>query len=123
MRNVPPIPFLPYRVIQSVNKAKQLIDADISRHIPIRHLAREVCTNEYTLKHSFKIVYRTTIYQHLLAERMLRANQLLSCSDALEKDIARQCGFQKLSGFVSSYKRYYGRTPGQFRMLSMRKSA
>lgn len=117
------IPVVPYRVIQSVNKARAIIDADISRHIPIRQLARIVCSNEYTLKHFFKLVHHTTIYQHLLGERMLRANHLLSSSDAREKDIARQCGFQQLSGFVNSYKKYYGQTPGQFRMQTVRKIA
>ena len=123
MKNHIIIPALPYRIAQSVAKAKEIMDADISRHIPIRDLAKGAFTNEFTLKRFFKIVYSTTIYQHLLAERMRLANHLLIHTQLLEKDIARQCGFQKLSGFVSSYKKYHGITPGQFRMLSFHKGS
>lgn len=107
----------PKSIVNSVTRARQLMDADISIHITISQLARASHTNEFTLKRFFKMIYRTTIYQHLLAERMRYANQLLSDGRLLEKDIARQCGFQRLSGFVSSYKKYYGITPGQFRAL------
>ena len=123
MNNIIIISNLPKSIVSSIARAKEIMEKDISRHIPIYELARASQTNEFTLKRYFKIIHLTTIYQHLLNERMKQANYLLTNSGLLEKEIAQQCGFQCLSGFVSSYKKYYGITPGQFRMSLFIKSA
>ena len=105
----------PFSIVQSVLHVKQIINEDISRHIVLKHLAQHAGMNECTLKKCFRKVFKDTIYQYLLKERMRQAHHLLKTTKMRETDIAISCGFETLAGFITSFRRYYGMTPGELR--------
>ena len=98
--------------------ALSIIHRDISNHIILKQLAKQSGTNECTLKKGFRAVLNISVYQYLLQCRMNRASSLLKTTLAKEKDIAVECGYESLAGFVTSFKKYHGITPGELRKRS-----
>ena len=96
-------------------RARTLMCEDISRHLVLRDLARRAGTNECTLKREFKYLFNTSVYQYLLLERMKRARQLLANTGMPVKGIAYSCGFESPAGFINTFRRLYGVSPGTFR--------
>ncbi|MDN3654064.1 AraC family transcriptional regulator [Ferruginibacter paludis] len=105
----------PPSVIKAVYQARDLMTADISFHLALKSLARQAGTNEYTLKKGFKAIFKTSVYQYLLSIRMERALKLITETNHKEASIAEQCGYETLSGFVTSFHKYYGQKPGDIR--------
>ena len=105
----------PPSVARSAFAVMEIMDADISNHIPLKDLARNVCTNECTLKKTFKYIFKITVYQYLLKRRMVYAENLLQTTSLLERDIALLCGYQSLAGFITSFRKYFGYSPGEFK--------
>ncbi|MEO6733995.1 MAG: AraC family transcriptional regulator [Ferruginibacter sp.] len=105
----------PPTVIKAIRNAQDLMNADLKTHLVLRNLARRVGTNEFTLKKGFKEVFNTTVYQYLLKQRMNKAFILVTSSNLKLKEIAAQCGFETLSGFSTSFTKYYGIRPGGLR--------
>jgi len=100
---------------QPVSAALAIINKDISNHIVVKQLARQSGTNECTLKKEFRTVLNISIYQYLLQCRMQRAKSLLETTAMKEKDIALECGYESLAGFVTAFRRFHGVTPGAIR--------
>jgi len=96
-------------------RARTLMCEDISRHLVLKDLARRAGTNECTLKREFKYLFNTSVYQYLLLERMKRARRLLLNTCIPIKAIAYSCGFETPAGFINSFRRLYGVSPGTFR--------
>ncbi|MDB5277295.1 MAG: AraC family transcriptional regulator [Ferruginibacter sp.] len=105
----------PPSVIKAVYQARDLMTADISFHLALKSLARQAGTNEYTLKKGFKAIFKSSVYQYLLRIRMERALKLITETKYKETSIAEQCGYETLSGFVTSFHKYYGQKPGDIR--------
>ena len=56
-----------------------------------------------------------TPLQYLIFSRMKYASQLL-CSNALSiKAVAEECGYRSPSFFSAEFKKYFGKTPLEFR--------
>lgn len=108
----------PQSVARSVFLALELMEADLSNHVILKDLARNARTNECTLKREFKLIFKTTIYQYLLNIRMRYAKNLLNTGHLREKEIALLCGFQSLAGFINSFRKYFGYTPGELKRRS-----
>jgi AraC-like DNA-binding protein len=107
----------PLAIVRSIRQARELMTKDIRQHLSIRELAKQAGTNEYSLKRGFKALYQITVYQYLLVSRMEYASQLLKTTSLKEKEIAGRCGFATLSGFVTTFKKYYGSRPREQRKL------
>ena len=78
-------------------------------------LARYAGINECTLKIGFRTLFKTSVYQYLLARRMNFAFKLIVSKQLKIKDIALQTGYESVSGFITGFKKYFGYTPGQLR--------
>lgn len=107
--------FYPVYIVSRLLCVKSIIEADISKHFILKQLAQKAGTNEFSLKKGFKHLFKTTIYQHLLTTRMIKAYELLLETNLKVKEIAKQCGYETLSGFITSFRKYYGVLPGHLR--------
>lgn len=108
-------------VTQSVRTAFNIINTDVSNHIGIKELALKAGTNECSLKRGFRLMYRTSIYQYLIQARMKKANLLLKSTRLKHTDIAMECGYESLAGFVTAYRKYFGTAPGTYRKAYLQK--
>jgi AraC family transcriptional regulator, transcriptional activator of the genes for pyochelin and ferripyochelin receptors len=105
----------PGYIISRLTCVKNIIETDIGKHFILKQLAQKAGTNEFSLKKGFKHLFKSTIYQHLLKKRMIKANELLLGTNLKVKEIAKECGYETLSGFITSFRKYYGIQPGQLR--------
>ncbi len=105
----------PLSVIKSVHNAKDFMNADISLHLVLKKLAKQSGTNEYTLKKAFKAIFKISVYQYLLKTRMEHALKLIAETTCKETVIAEQCGYETLSGFITTFHKYFGQKPGDVR--------
>ena len=105
----------PCSIRRSALSAMEFINKDISNHILLKQLANKTGTNECTLKKIFKNIYSTTVYQFLLKKRMEHADYLLQTTHLKIKEIAIQCGYESSSGFITTFRKYFGTSPGELR--------
>lgn len=63
----------------------------------------------------FKTVTGKTPIQYLTEYRVERAAEALRGNDASVTEIALECGFNDLSYFIKTFRRFYGTSPAQYR--------
>lgn len=107
--------FYPGYIVSRLTCVKNIIETDVAKHFVLKQLAQRAGTNEFSLKKGFKHLFKTTIYQHLIKTRMIKAYELLLERNLKVKEIAKECGYETLSGFSTSFRKYYGIQPGELR--------
>lgn len=95
--------------------ARDLILADIRKHLTIKELSQKVKLNEFKLKSGFKEVFGIGPFELLLQARMEKARELLIETDKPMKEIAALTGFEFLTNFIAAFRKYFGYTPGELR--------
>lgn len=99
-----------------LQKAKALIDADISRHLTIDTLATKTGIGTTKLKKGFKQLFKMGLYAYLKNKRMIEAAELLSDTDKTVKQIAKATGFRYTSNFNTAFRKFHDITPLQYRI-------
>jgi AraC-like DNA-binding protein len=107
--------------IECIAKAKALIDADLSIHHSIEHIAAVSGIGATKLKKGFKDRYNSSLYAYLRTQRMEQAAALLENSNKTIKQIAKATGFHYTSNFTAAFKNYYTASPATFRRLHSKK--
>lgn len=95
--------------------ARDLILADITKHIPIKEISKRINLNEFKLKTGFKEMFGVGPFEMLLQARMEKARELLLETDKPIKGIAVLTGFEFLANFIAAFRKCYGYTPGELR--------
>jgi AraC-like DNA-binding protein len=101
--------------IKAAHAAEKMIMTDITKHHSIPAIARKVHLNEFRLKYVFKHIFKTGIFEYLLNARMQEAKRLLSHTDKPIKEIASLTGYQRLTSFITAFRKHFGYTPGSVR--------
>lgn len=101
--------------IRAAHAAERMIMTDITKHHSIPAIARKVHLNEFRLKYVFKQIFKTGIFEYLLQARMQEAKRLLTQTDKPIKEIASLTGYQRLTSFITAFRKHFGYTPGSVR--------
>ena len=101
--------------IECIEKAKTIIDADISRHFIIGFIAREAGIGETKLKTGFKQYFGLGLFAYLRKQRMIRAGELIAETNKTTKEIAKATGFRHTTNFITAFTSYHGLTPAKYR--------
>ena len=102
---------IPTHILDKVQQAKLYIDTHYTSTPTVKFLSRYVLLNEIQLKNNFKIVYGTTIRSYIIDLKMKKAYQLIYTHPVNE--ITNMLGYQSVSHFISTFKKYYGNTPSK----------
>lgn len=102
------------RDVDRMVKAKDRVLAQMANPPSLSELARQVGTNEFTLKRHFKAVFGTTVYGLLFDRKMEHARTLLLDTDRLVGDIAREVGHSHPAHFSTAFKKTFGQSPSAF---------
>jgi AraC-like DNA-binding protein len=95
--------------------ALSLIHASPQHSWTVRQLASKVGLSRSPFSVRFGRVVGESPHAYITRVRMLRAARMLKEADVPIADVALSAGFESESSFNKAFKRYYGRTPGQFR--------
>jgi AraC-like DNA-binding protein len=101
--------------VKAAYAAEKMIMTDIKQHYSIPAIARKVHLNEFRLKYVFKRIFKTGIFEYLLNTRMQEAKRLLTQTDKPIKEIASLSGYQRLTSFITAFRKHFGYTPGSVR--------
>lgn len=104
--------------VDRIQEVKNLLDNHPEKSYTLLGLAREVGTNDATLKKHFKMVYGTTVFTYLNTCRMEKAHLILEKYDYKISQVAEEVGFRHASHFSSAFKKYFGYSPGELRMMN-----
>ena len=98
-----------------VQKALAYIDANISGDLSLTGLAKLLQVSPGYLSALFHKETGVTLAEHITAQRMKVALQLLGSTRLQVQNIAQLSGFADPNYFSRQFKRYYGVTPLQYR--------
>lgn len=103
--------------IECLNRAKQMIHNDPSRHFTILEIAKHVGFSSSKLKTGFKQLFGMGLYKYLQETRMEKGKYLLENSEKTLKEISRTLGYKYKENFSTSFKKRFGKPPAAWRNL------
>lgn len=107
---------LPARDRQRVREARERLLADLRNPPDLHELAHSVGLSAKRLNQGFRVVFGTTVFDHLRDARLDLARQLIEGgSDIPLKQIAWQVGYAHPTNFISAYRRRFGVSPARYR--------
>jgi AraC-like DNA-binding protein/ligand-binding sensor protein len=98
-----------------VTQAKAYARAHLTEHVTLTALARHVHLSPYYFCHLYKKTTRLSFLEYLNRLRIEKAIELLADPNARITEVASACGFDYLSHFDRTFKRFTGQSPKQYR--------
>ncbi|MDO4622569.1 MAG: AraC family transcriptional regulator [Eubacteriales bacterium] len=100
--------------VMQLRQVLDYIDTNYSKPITLEELARTASMSpKYFCRFFYSMTHRTPI-DYLNYQRIEHACYELNVSDASVTDIAYACGFNDLSYFIKTFRKYKGVTPGRY---------
>lgn len=97
---------------------KNYIENHIDEKLTIVDLSRKFRISQTLCKSCFSERFGVPIHQWILTQRMEKAGELLRNTRMTVLEIAQEVGYEGVSQFNVIFKRYYGKTPREFRKMS-----
>jgi len=100
--------------LAKIDKAMRFMQANRSRSLSVRDIARHVGMSESSFAHRFREVARTSPMRYLRQTRLDHARVLMLSEGARPSEAAAQVGFESTSHFTREFKRLYGAPPADY---------
>lgn len=101
------------RSLESIEKAIDFIQNNFARKITLDEISKEVFLNKYTLCKEFKRYTGQTVFENINKFRIQKAAEYLGQGYSVT-ETAILCGFDSLSFFSKTFKKYMGESPSVF---------
>lgn len=99
--------------IQTLNKAIDYIEENLSEDIDCNKIAAHVCISSFHFQRTFNLLTDLTIGEYIRNRRLSLAGQELIKEDVKIIDIALKYGYETPESFSKAFKRFHGITPNQ----------
>lgn len=113
----PSAPVVPDAMQVKMQQVRDLLLSNLSTPPSLRELARQVGTNEFSLKQQFKATFNTTVFNYLQQARMEKARQLLTAGELKIADVAHALGYKHATHFTAAFKKHVGFLPNKIRFI------
>ena len=100
--------------MEKMYHAKEIILKQLHNPCSLIDLARQVGTNEFTLKKGFKEVFGTTVFGMVSEVRMEQAKQLLLSGEKNISEISDLTGYSHQAHFTKAFKKKFGVPPSNY---------
>lgn len=108
--------------IKQLKKVLEVIEESYSSPLTLEDLSRIICMSpKYFCKFFYEMIHRTPI-DYLNYYRIECASYQIVTTDLSITDIAYNCGFNDLSYFIKTFKKYKGITPSKYSKLNNNKN-
>jgi AraC-like DNA-binding protein len=104
--------------IPAIERAKEIIDSNVTDHWSLCLLAAKAGINEFKLKAGFRYLYKTSPYKYLVKLRLEKSIDLLQNTDLTIQLVADRVGFDDFRGYNKAFRKSYGMLPTEFRSRS-----
>lgn len=95
--------------------AKDLILQHLKNPLSLNQLAKELNTNEFTLKKNFKTTFGTTVFGYIQDLKMNQAKQLILEKNIPINQVADIIGYKNPQHFTVAFKNHFGYVPSKLR--------
>ena len=112
---VQPAPASSRQRAEQLKPALEYIDLHYGQRITLDELARLTGLSPKYFCRAFRAIVRRSPIDYLNFHRVECASALLSSSELTIAEVAYHCGFNDSSFFIKQFRRYKGKTPGQYR--------
>lgn len=99
---------------ENIKLALSYINSHINKKISIEDILQEIGLSRYYFFHLFKQNIGMSPIQYINMMRCTQAQKLLSRNEQPIHDIAIQCGFESVSYFSKTFKKYVGLLPSEY---------
>lgn len=106
---------------ESLIKVQHYLDQNYMNSIKINELANHFYLSQYYLTHAFKKYTGYSPKQYITKLQFLNVRKLLLSSDLTISEIAQKTGFQTVNDLSRKFKKEYGTTPREYRILNKQK--
>ena len=98
------------------NGSNQLKQLDVFQpDLTLERMAEHFKVGKRTLNRMFNRQLNCSPFQYLISARMKYAVQLLRSNTLSIKNIAEECGYKHTSFFIAEFKKYFRKTPLEYR--------
>ncbi|MDO5417752.1 MAG: response regulator [Lachnospiraceae bacterium] len=102
----------------AVRRVQSYIEDQLSdRSLSIEKASEQVHFSVSYLRQIFKEVTGESFNEYLIRKRMEKAGEYLKNTSMKIQDIAENCGYENQRYFTSSFKKFYGCTPTEYKVL------
>ncbi|QNL49614.1 helix-turn-helix transcriptional regulator [Olivibacter sp. SDN3] len=102
--------------LQRVQRVKEILENQYHLDHTLLSLARNVGTNDASLKKHFKQAFGVTVFSYLNEVRMLRAKALLLQENEKVAVVAGKVGYKHATHFSAAFKKYFGYLPTRIKL-------
>lgn len=100
-------------------EVREILTRDISRHISMREISRQLNVSETSLRNYFFAMFGMSVSEYMQEERLKKSSALLRATQMPISEIAASCGFSNQGRFAGIFKERYGSTPLEYRKMLM----
>ena len=104
-------------VFERTKRAIKYIRNNFSSRLTLDGIAKEVMVNKYAMSREFKRMTGQTVVEYINLYRCKVARDMI-ISGATVAEAASLCGFDNLSFFTRTFKRYIGVLPSKFKYMA-----
>ncbi len=108
-------PELNFITRSKMHDVSEIIQSNISAQFSLEGLARQVGTNDCTLKAMFKREFGQSVFQFIYNQRMEAASRCLLDTFIPIAEIGYMLGYDHPSHFTTAFRRCYGMSPREYR--------
>lgn len=101
--------------LDAVHHARAIILSDLEKHLTIPDISKKIGLNEFKLKMVFKQVFGIGVFETLLQARMQKARAYILETDKPIKEIASLIGYERITSFITAFRKHFGYTPASLR--------
>jgi AraC-like DNA-binding protein len=107
---------------EKIIELEKIMDDHLDKNLPsINAIAKQLALSESTLKRNFKQLCGANIYEYYLKKKMERARELLDENPMTVKEVAYRLGYDKVSNFITMFKKFHEYSPGYLKKNTLKK--
>ncbi|MEP6597355.1 MAG: AraC family transcriptional regulator [Ginsengibacter sp.] len=100
---------------EKIIAARDIINDQLQTPPNLSDLSKMIGLNEYKLKHGFKEIFKTTVFNYLTEQRLNLALSYLHNTQKSVAEIAFEMGYSTPQHFNNSFRKKFGITPNSVR--------
>ncbi len=103
-----------------MRQAKELIASHLENpDLSLEWMEEQMHYSASYIRQTFKQKTGESISEYLIRKRMEKAGQILERENGKVQDVAKACGYENQRYFASSFKKFYGCTPTEYKQIVM----
>ncbi len=108
------------KVIDMIMQAKEYIDNNLAEDLSLNTISSMFYHSPTYFSRLFKKVTGYGFSEYVINTRLKKAKELLEETNLKVGEIAAKVGYDSVPYFIKSFKKVYGKTPNEYRIISLK---